>query len=215
MPAATLAEILSRSRVEGYLGPGSIDVHVDHGRAHLGAADPRPGSNWLDLGSGGGLPGLVMAAERPDLHLTLLDRSQKRTDFLRQAVRELELTQVEVVTSDASDFAREAAHRATFDGVVSRSFGAPALVAEVSCALLRTGGRLVVSEPPQDQGGSAEPGVRWPRDALHLVGFGDLAIRGNNPSFAILTLTTLPPADRPRRWAQMVKRPLFGPDEVD
>ncbi len=210
MPAADLAQVLSRSRIEGHLGPGSIDDYIAHGRTQLSAAVPGEGSRWLDLGSGGGLPGLVWAVDRPDLELTLLDRSQTRTDFLRWAVGALGVARVEVVTADASDFARCEANRGAFDGVVSRSFGRPALVAEVSAALLTVGGRLVVSEPPGPEGSVAEMlRTRWSNEALSTLGFSPAVRTGTEPSFAVMALHLLPVDRVPRRWSQMTKKPLF------
>lgn len=210
VPAADLAQVLSRSRIEGHLGPGSIDDYIAHGRAQLSAAVPPEGSRWLDLGSGGGLPGLVWAVDRPDLELTLLDRSQTRTDFLRWAVGALGVARVEVVTADASDFARREARRGAFDGVVSRSFGRPALVAEVSAALLTVGGRLVVSEPPVPEGSVAEMlRTRWSSEVLGTLGFSPAVRTGTEPSFAVMTLHLLPVDRVPRRWSQMTKKPLF------
>ena len=43
----------------------------------------------LDIGSGGGLPGLVIAHDRPDVHVTLIDRREKRTDLLQRQVTRL------------------------------------------------------------------------------------------------------------------------------
>lgn len=53
-------------------------------------AESTPG-DWLDLGSGGGLPGIVMAIMRPDFSLTLIESDQRKAAFLRSVVRELSL----------------------------------------------------------------------------------------------------------------------------
>lgn len=62
------------------------------------------GERLLDVGSGAGLPGLILAIARPDLEVTLLDASAKRTRFCRQAVAELGLEGVQVVRSRAQDY---------------------------------------------------------------------------------------------------------------
>jgi 16S rRNA (guanine527-N7)-methyltransferase len=70
----------------------------------------------LDVGSGGGQPGIPFAIVRPDWHLTLLDSNQKKTTFLRQAVIELGLTQVDVVCDRVEHVAGQ------FDLITSRAF---------------------------------------------------------------------------------------------
>ena len=64
---------------------------IEHARSFVAALSGVTGS-VIDLGAGGGVPGLVVAVDRPDLQLTLLDRRTKRTDFLAQMIRRLDLT---------------------------------------------------------------------------------------------------------------------------
>ena len=80
----------------------------------------------LELGSGGGLPGLVLAVEDPDLRLVLLDSARRSTDFLRWAIEELQLSsRVEVVNARAEQLGREEKYRGSFAAIVARSFGPP------------------------------------------------------------------------------------------
>ncbi len=75
------------------------------------------GARVVDVGSGGGLPGLVLAAARPDLHVTCVEPIHKKAAFLRQAARDLSLA-VAVMTRRVSDLAGHfdvAVSRATFD----------------------------------------------------------------------------------------------------
>lgn len=76
------------------------------------------GSCLLDVGSGGGLPGIPLAIARPDLSVTLLDSSHKKSAFQRQAKAELGLDNVEVVCSRVEAY--QPAHK--FDRVISRAF---------------------------------------------------------------------------------------------
>ncbi len=76
-----------------------IDRHICDSLVYLIAIEPHQ-STVIDVGSGVGLPGIPIAIGRPDLEVTLLDRSQRRTDLARRAVRILGLDNVTVETGD-------------------------------------------------------------------------------------------------------------------
>jgi len=98
-----------------------------------------PGSSVCDIGSGAGLPGLVMAIRRPDLHVTLVEPLQRRTSFLDEVVGELALTNVEVVRARA-----EALHgKRTFDVVTSRAVAPLDRLAGWSLPLVALGGSFL------------------------------------------------------------------------
>ena len=77
-----------------------------------------PTINVLDVGSGGGLPGIPLAIARPELHVTLLDSIAKKTAFLLQAKAELGLANLSVITRRVEDFHPESG----FDIITSRAF---------------------------------------------------------------------------------------------
>jgi 16S rRNA (guanine527-N7)-methyltransferase len=76
------------------------------------------GETVLDVGSGGGLPGIPLAIARPELQVTLIDSIAKKTAFLLQAKAELGLANLNVVTSRVEDFRPSAG----FDIITSRAF---------------------------------------------------------------------------------------------
>ena len=204
MSSPQLVEVLERAQSLGHIGPGEIDSYIKHAISHLSAADPAYGASWCDLGSGGGLPGLIVAVERPDLTLTLLDRSSTRIEFLEQAVRKLDVVDnVEVVEGDAAELAHSDLYRGAFDGVFCRSFGAPSTTAECAIGFLGGTGCLVVSDPPE-----VSP-QRWPLKSLQALGFAGADIIDGPPRFAKLAVATPPGTDVPRTWKQIIKKPLF------
>ncbi|HEX9258300.1 MAG TPA: RsmG family class I SAM-dependent methyltransferase [Acidimicrobiales bacterium] len=193
-----LFAVLEESAALGYLGPGPVTAAHAHAAGFAGCFD-RTVARVLDLGSGGGLPGLVLASMLPDARVTLLDASLSRTDFLRRAVGRLGWAdRVRVVTGRAEVLGRSADWRATQDVVVSRSFGPPAVTAECASPFLRSDGLLVVSEPPEPD---AE---RWPAEALSLLGL--VRLEPAPESYAVFAQRTTCPGRFPRRSLQ---RPLF------
>ena len=150
----------------GLVGPGPLGPQLEHARAFVRAMPV--GVHFLDLGSGGGLPGLVIVADRPDVSGVLLDATQRRCEFLRDACDRLEVSErTEVVCARAEDAARQPELRAAFDVVTARSFGPPPVTAECAIGFVRPGGEILVSEPPEP-----DPD-RWPSDGL--AGLGLLA----------------------------------------
>lgn len=79
--------------------------HVEDCRQVVELSAERTGS-WLDIGSGGGLPGLVIAIERPDLDVTLIESDRRKASFLRNAVRELGLQNTRILADRIEDVAR-------------------------------------------------------------------------------------------------------------
>jgi 16S rRNA (guanine527-N7)-methyltransferase len=157
----------------------------------------------LDLGSGGGVPGLVLALALPAWRWTLLDGSVKRTTWLEEAVDDLGLTTaVEVVTARAEEAGRSAL-RGAFDVVVARSFAGPAATAECAAPLLRWRGALVVTEPP-----GGDPG-RWDRTGLERLGM-ELGVSVAQPvALQVLHQATACHERYPRRTGMPAKRPLW------
>ena len=162
----------------------------------------------LDLGSGGGLPGLVLAALRaPEVCWTLLDARQRSVTFLFEAVAQLELGErVIPLLGRAEEIGRRDEYRGRYGLVVARGFGSPAVTAECAAPLLTVGGRLVVSEPPDP------PPSRWPA-VLERLGLAFGAVqRFPEGSFAVLEQVNPCPSTYPRRTGVPAKRPLWAPE---
>jgi 16S rRNA (guanine527-N7)-methyltransferase len=97
------------------------------------------GKRLLDVGSGGGLPGIPMAIIKPGLEVTLLDSNQKKTGFLRQAVIDLGLKNVNVVAGRVEQFQPDQ----LFDMVISRAFSELAEFVKLARHLLAENGKLL------------------------------------------------------------------------
>lgn len=201
--AALLERVLGESRDLGFLGPGPLAPHIDHARGFAAALRRAPES-FLDLGSGGGLPGLVLALEWDQARGVLLDAMVRRTEFLRRACTTLGLDhRVSVMCSRAEVAGRQAELRGAFDLVTARSFGPPPVTAECAVGFLHRGGRLVVSEPP------TIAGERWPAAGLGELGLVRVPTAAGDGHFAVFEALGPPPERFPRRDGVPAKRPLW------
>jgi hypothetical protein len=155
-------------------------------------ADLHEGETVLDLGSGAGVPGLILLGLWPAATGVLLDARRRRCSFLEAAVSGLGLSdRASVACGRAEELARQRGFRGAFDLVAARGFGAPATTAECAVGFLGGGGRLVVSEPP----GEPDP-ERWQAAGLAELGFsGPELRRGEGAGIAVLTAAG-PPRDR-------------------
>jgi 16S rRNA (guanine527-N7)-methyltransferase len=198
---AAVLQILGRSQELGFLGPGPLEPQVDRSLAFT-QIGPAPG-RLLDLGSGGGLPGFVLAFAWPDTALVLLDGSVRRCAFLSSVVVDLGWEERITVVAERAELTGRSALRATIDLVVARGFGPAAVTAECAAPLLRVDGQLVVSEPP---GGAPE---RWPADELATLGL-EVGERVAEPvALQVLRQVRVCPDRFPRRVGIPNKRPLF------
>lgn len=184
----------------GFLGPGPIEGHVAHAGAFVDALRDVAG-RVIDLGSGGGVPGLVVAVRRPDLEVVLVDAMAKRCRFLEEALAALGLGGA--VVEGRAEAVGRGPMRGSAGAVLARSFGPPPVTAECAAPLLRTGGLLIVSEPPDDAPG------RWPAEALAELGLTPRHRTTTAPAVQILEQTAPCPDRFPRRNGQPAKRPLF------
>ena len=150
----SLIDALGEAQRIGMLGPGDLGRAVDQAET-LARLIPDTATSFVDLGAGGGLPGLVVALARPELSGHLVDRRGKRVDLLVRLIGRLGLAgRIEAVEADVIDLPRRF-RGVTWSVATSRGFGPPAYTAQHAAPLLAPGGLLLVTEPP----GSA--GERW------------------------------------------------------
>lgn len=168
------------------------------------------GTAWVDLGTGGGLPGLVLAILQPEVHWTLIDSVQKKVAAVEDFVGTLGLSNVRVVAGRAETLARDVAYREAFDGVVSRAVAALPVLLELCRGFVGTGGSII-----------AVKGARWEEELaassaalreLRLRFAHSSAITSNDRTSWAVTMTALgpTPAAYPRRVGRPRSLPLGG-----
>lgn len=153
------AELLAGPGIErGLIGPREADRIWER---HIFNCLPitqllKEGSILFDVGSGAGLPGIVIALARPDLHVTLIEPLERRVEFLKEAVAGLD---IEVIRGQAQDV------RATAHYVSARAVAPLEKLKKMSWHLLKTGGSLMAIK-----GRSAEEEMSLvPKAILHEV----------------------------------------------
>lgn len=200
-----LLDVLAHARTLGLLGPGPVERHVEQAEAFVAALDDAGPVRLLDLGSGGGAPGLVLADRWPACEVVLLDAQARRVTFLREAVEALGWEErVRAHAGRAEEVGRDPDWRGTFPVVTARSFGPPAVTAECGAPLLAPGGMLLVADPPD-----SSPD-RWPAGGLAELGLADGGVvRAGSGTVRRLRAVDAVGARYPRRTGVPTKRPLF------
>lgn len=125
---------------------------------HLGSA-----VRVVDVGSGGGLPGLPLKIARPDLSMTLVEADRSKAAFLVQACSALGLRDVDVVAQRAEELGRDPAYRENFDLAVARALAPMPVLAELCLPLVRVGGRLLAQKTEKED-------VEAARHAIEVLG---------------------------------------------
>jgi 16S rRNA (guanine527-N7)-methyltransferase len=208
-----LVTVLREAQRRGFLGSARIEDHIAHAWGFRDAAigERLLHNRVLDLGSGGGLPGLVLARGWPESELLLVEASERRCAFLRWGVAALGLEKrVHVANERAEVAARRPGWRSAFDLVVSRGFAKPAATAECAVGFLTLGGCLVVAEPPTGvAAGTATRASRWPADGCETLGLRPVPSRPQRYHYQILQMVRECRDIYPRRSGVPMRRPLF------
>lgn len=144
--------------LRGLIGPGEVPRLWDRHLLNCGVLAPvfAPGSAVCDVGSGAGLPGVVLAIVRPDVEVDLVEPLLRRTTYLEGVVAELGLTNVTVVRARAEE------HTGSYDWVTARAVAPMDRLAKLTLPLLRPGGSLLAFKGARAEAelAVAEPSLR-------------------------------------------------------
>ena len=164
----------------------------------------------IDIGTGGGLPGIPIAIFLPESKIFLVDKSKKKTDFLRETIEKLDLKNIIVITDRAEELSRKASFREEFDIVIARAVTKFNILLEIAIPFCTINGKIIFykskkvfeeikehSEAMSKLGGEFEE--LYDVEVPDLEGFR---------TFLILKKEKRTPLKYPRNFALIKKKPL-------
>ena len=168
---------------------------------------PDSGVTVIDIGTGGGVPGIPLAIMRPTLHVTLLDSELRKIEFCQKAVAALSL-HANAVCGRAEELAREETDRGSFDFAVSRAMASGSMLCELTFPLLRIGGQLIAMK-----GRNYDPVAERFAEACQALGGSIIAddsytLCGEQKHLIRCKKTCETPDVYPRRFAKIKRSPL-------
>jgi 16S rRNA (guanine527-N7)-methyltransferase len=169
---------------------------------HLGDA-----RKVVDVGSGGGLPGLPLKIIRPDLEITLIEADQDKAAFLVHACAQLGLEGVTVVARRAEDAGHDPLLRETFDVAVARALAPLPVLAELCLGLVRVGGRLLAQKTERELINAGERAIEIMGGTLTAVHASPSSARTGGTVVVIEKVRPTPDA-YPRRPGILNRKPL-------
>ena len=159
-----LERILREAQRIGALSNTPVAEIIEHAK-WFAEAIPHSARTAVDLGSGAGVPGLIVALFCPQISLQLVDRRVGRTDVLVRAVHALNLTdRVTVKCSEINTMTKDSTWAKHFDVAMSRGLGPPIQTLNLSRDLVKPGGVIIISEPPPDSDS------RWDEQQVRALG---------------------------------------------
>lgn len=145
--AAFLVEANSRFNLTRITQPEDIvTLHYLDSFTCLAALDVKPGGSIIDVGSGAGFPGIPIKIARPDLSVTLLEATRKKSDFIAEAIRRMGFENTIALNARAETIGRDPEHRECYDAAYARALSEIRVLAELCLPLVRPGGYVVAQK---------------------------------------------------------------------
>jgi 16S rRNA (guanine527-N7)-methyltransferase len=161
-------------------------------------------ASLIDVGSGGGLPGLVLACVQPELRIVLVEATGKKARFLAQASAALGLDRIEVLPQRAEEVGRDPEHRETHDLVTSRAVGALNVLAEYLVPLARPDATILAIK-----GAKAEEEIETAKQALYKLHASVVEVHPTSTGrIVVIEKNRAVPKAYPREVGEPKRRPL-------
>ncbi len=166
--------------------------------------------NVIDIGTGGGFPGIPMKIIKPEINIVLLDSLNKRIKFLNEVIKELELENIKAIHGRAEDFAQEEQYREKFDVAVSRAVANLTVLSEFCIPYVKVGGYFVAMKGP-----AVEEEIKLSKNAIRMLGgqiehIEKVQIEDSdlNHNLVIINKISLTHKKYPRKAGMVTKNPL-------
>ena len=165
-------------------------------------------SRCLDVGTGAGFPGMVLAILCPDVKFTLMDSLQKRVGFLQQVVSTLGLANVQCVHARAEQAAHEPAYREKYQFVVARAVANLRVLSEYCLPFVKTGGQMIAFKGPQAEQECIEAKAALQKLGGKLLQIKDAQVPGRAHRLIFVEKTRSTPKAYPRKAGMPSRQPL-------
>lgn len=171
----------------------------------------KEGASVIDVGCGAGFPSAVMAIERPDLNITMLDSLNKRLNFLNCVIEEVPLPNCTTLHARAEEFANKKEYREKYDFAVSRAVANLASLCELCMGYVKVGGYFVALKGP-----SVSEEIKMAENAIKKLG-GELqgvinySIPTTDLCHNLVVIKKVKPMEKkyPRKSPKPIKEPLI------
>lgn len=165
------------------------------------------GSRVLDIGTGPGFPGIPLQIMDPTLHMTMMDSSEKKVEFVKEACSALKLP-AQAIWGRAEELAKQPEHEGKYDIVCFRAVAALNILLELASRYLKVGGMLIAYK-----GEGAMVEAEQAKNAARQLGFRfERVVHSQLPNLdhqlLLLCKTKETPSKYPRRYTQIKKAPL-------
>ena len=169
------------------------------------------GKRLLDVGTGGGIPGVILKLAEPTMKLTLLDATAKKIDWLRELLTGYGI-EADYLTGRAEELA--ATHRAKYDVVTARAVTRLSALCELCLPYVKQGGLFLAMKGPE-----ASEELEQARKAIRTLGGQPLPVHtytlpttetggGEQRAIILIRKTAPTPPQYPRRWSRIKEHPL-------
>ncbi len=170
-------------------------------------------ASLIDIGTGAGFPGLVLAIANVDLKVTAIDATSKKIIFLQSVVETLNLNkQVMIIQARAEDIAHSKAFRSSFDYATCRALGALPAVCELTLPFLKSGGYALLqrgSKQIEAEKALAQKGIAQLGAALVESMLLDRDVLGKDHYVLVFKQDKPVPSRYPRPWNEIKAKPIF------
>lgn len=207
--AEALAETNKHLNLTAITNPeGIVTKHFLDSLSVLSVYSPKRSARCIDIGTGAGFPGSTLLIARPDLHMTLLDGTQKKLHFVEETLQSMGLY-AKILHSRAEEAGQRSEYREQFDLATARAVANLRELSEYCLPFVQVGGTFIAMKSQKTEEEIAEAA-----NAIHLLGgridtIHTFSLRdaGERTLILIKKVSQTPPK-YPRSSAKIAKQPL-------